>query len=52
MNKKIFGIKIGTVITVIASLAAAILVWLFVRYSEAQLPEALKVLVPGLVRGI
>ena len=36
MNKRIFGIKISTVITIVLSLLAAVMFWLFVGYSEAQ----------------
>jgi len=32
MKKKIFGIRIGTIISVILSLIAAVLLWLFVGY--------------------
>ncbi len=35
MKKKIFGIKIGTVISVVLALIAAVLFWLFVGYSDA-----------------
>ncbi len=33
-NKKIFGKDIGTVITFVLCLAAAILFWLFVKYCD------------------
>ena len=33
MKKKIFGIKISTIISVILSLLAAVTLWLFVGYS-------------------
>ena len=36
MNKKIFGIKISTVLTTILSLLAAVLFWMFVGFSEAK----------------
>ena len=36
MKKKFFGIKIGTVISVVFALIAAILFWLFVGYSDAM----------------
>jgi hypothetical protein len=32
MNKKIFGIRIGTVITVIMSLFAAVAFWILAKY--------------------
>lgn len=35
MNKKIFGIKIGTYLTVICCFIVAVLFWLFVKYSES-----------------
>ena len=36
MKKNFFGIKIGTVISVVFALIAAILFWLFVGYSDAM----------------
>lgn len=41
MKKKIFGIKIGTILTVIVSLVAAVLFWLFVKYSQADAEQVL-----------
>lgn len=32
MNKKIFGIKIGTILTFIICLTVAILIWAMVKY--------------------
>ena len=40
MKKKIFGIKIGTVVSVILCLIAAVLFWLFVGYYELQSSQA------------
>lgn len=37
MNKKIFGIRIGTIISVILSFAAAVCFWLFVKYAESDM---------------
>ena len=34
MKKKIFGIKIGTILSVILCFFLAVLFWLFVKYSE------------------
>lgn len=34
MNKKFLGIKISTYLTVICCAIAAVLFWLFVKYSE------------------
>ncbi|MBO5907211.1 MAG: hypothetical protein J6Q85_03560 [Clostridia bacterium] len=36
MKKKLFGIKIGTYISVIISLVFAVLFWLLVKYAEAD----------------
>ena len=36
MKKKLFGIKIGTYISVIISLVLAVLFWLLVKYSESD----------------
>lgn len=36
MNKKIFGIRIGTMISVILSFAVAVVFWLFVKYVESD----------------
>ena len=52
MKKKIFGIKIGTILSVLCSLAAAVLFWLVVRYTEATSAEALRVSFTDLVRWI
>lgn len=38
--KKIFGIRIGTILTVLLCLLAAILVWLFVKYDGPSDPTA------------
>ena len=32
MNKKIFGIKIGTILTAVACLVIAIAIWMLVKY--------------------
>ena len=48
MKKKLFGIKIGTYISVIISLAFAVLFWLLVKYAESD-PSALLALCAGLV---
>ena len=37
MKKKIFGIKIGSIFSVMLCLIAAILFWLFVKYMESGL---------------
>ena len=39
MNKKIFGIKIGTYLTVIFCAVAAVLFWLYVKYMDAASPS-------------
>ncbi len=41
MNKKIFGIRIGTIISVFASFIVAIVFWLFVKYAESDADLAL-----------
>ena len=38
MKKKFFGIKINTVLTVIACLVAAVAFWLLVKYTESLDP--------------
>ena len=40
MKKKIFGIKLNTILTVIACLAAAVVFWLLVKYTESTEPVA------------
>ena len=32
MNKKIFGIRLGTIITMIACIAVALAIWMIVNY--------------------
>ncbi len=34
MNKKIFSIKISTILTAIACLVIAVLIWLIVKYND------------------
>ncbi len=41
MKKKIFGIKIGTILSVVVSLAAAVLFWLLVKYSQSNTDQLL-----------
>ena len=36
MNKKILGIRIGTILTVVLSFTAAVVFWLFIKYSETS----------------
>ena len=36
VNKKLFGKRMGTVITLVLCLAAAVLFWLFVKYCEVS----------------
>ena len=40
MNKKIFGIKISTYLTVICCAVAAVMFWLFVKYAETHALDA------------
>lgn len=44
MKKKIFGIKIGTVLTWLFCLIAAVLFWLFVKYSDVSAAQLFKCL--------
>lgn len=44
MKKKILGIKVGTILTVLFSLAAAILFWLIVRYSQLETATVLSII--------
>ena len=39
MNKKIFGIKVSTYLTILLCLACAITVWLFAKISSANNSE-------------
>lgn len=36
MNRKILGIRIGTILTVALSFFAAVVFWLFIKYSESD----------------
>ena len=36
MNKKIFGIRVGTIITVIVCFVLAVFMWLFVNFKNAN----------------
>ena len=40
MNKKILGIRIGTVVTVILCVIAAIVFWAFAKYNSQMNEEA------------
>ena len=40
MNRKIFGIKISTYLTVICCAVAAVMFWLFVKYAELNSLDA------------
>ena len=40
MKKKLFGIKIGTIISAILCLIVAVVFWFFVEYSKMNSPEA------------
>ena len=39
MNKKILGVKIGTLLTALACLAIAVVVWMLVKYSLDSVTE-------------
>lgn len=42
MDKKIFGIRIGTIISFVVCLIVAVLIWLYASYvSDAEASEAL-----------
>ena len=41
MNKKILGVKIGTILTVLGSLAFAVLFWLMVKYAGSSASSAM-----------
>ena len=45
MNKKIFGIRVGTYLTVLGCLICAIFVWLFAKISSS---DAIQTLMLGL----
>ncbi len=40
MNKRILGIKISTILSVISCLCFAVLFWLLVKYSESDISAA------------
>lgn len=44
MKKKIFGIKIGTIISVFLCLIAAVIFWLVAKYSEQDTQAVLALL--------
>lgn len=44
MNKKLFGHRLLTVITLILCLGAAVLFWLFVKYCDANDVESISAL--------
>lgn len=48
MNKKIFGIKIGTILSVVLCLAIAVVFWLFVKYSESSAVSCIAPLLLGI----
>ena len=41
MKKKIFGIKLGTILSVILCFVLAVLFWLFVKYAEYDATAAI-----------
>ena len=44
MNRKKFGMKIGTVLTVLISLGCAVLFWLVVKYTQSGATQALSMI--------
>ena len=44
MNKKNLGIKIGTILTVLASLLCATAFWLVVKYTQSGAVQALSMI--------
>ena len=44
MKKRVLGIKIGTILTVVLSLCFAVLFWLFVKYSLSDTAQALSII--------
>lgn len=51
MNKKIFGIRIGTVLSVVVSLITAVVFWLFIKYSESD-PDLAHSALASIFRGL
>jgi len=51
MNKKIFGIRIGTILTALLCLGAAVMFWLFAKYLD-DAPTAAVRLCGSLYRGV
>lgn len=50
MNKKIFGIRVGTIISLVTCLAVAFLIWLYANYmmmDEGALEGAVSLLPRG-----
>ena len=50
MKKRLFGIKLSTILSVVLCFAFAVLFWLFVKYSEADTTAAVRLL-PALFGG-
>ena len=50
MNKKILGIRIGTILTVALSFFVAVVFWLFIKYSESGAAAAIGAL-SSMLRG-
>ncbi len=46
MNKKKNGIRIGTILCVIISFVAAVIIWILAKYSESDLQTAMNIIQP------
>ncbi len=51
MNKKIFGIKISTILTAFACLIVAVLIWLIVKYNDTNSALSATPRILSLLRG-
>ena len=52
MNKKIFGIRIGTVVTVILCAIAAVAFWILTKYNSTLSGEAIASFMSSVSEGI
>lgn len=51
MNKKIFGLKLGTIISFVACLLVAVFIWLYAKYMSSESASAAVAFFSNLIRG-
>ncbi len=51
MDKKIFGIKISTILVAVACLCVSVLIWMFVKYDAPDTASAFSWLTRLILRG-